>query len=368
MRVALVIERFEDAAGGGEQVAWNVARELVRAGDDVHVLCREGQSAPGVNLTRLATPSFWQPLRVRAFARNVHRALANNDFEAVHAFSRTLDQDVLHVGGGSHADFMQKTYGARGARWRRFSPRHRTLLALERRIFRDPKLVGQCVSAMVQREIAARYGVPEARLPVIPCGVDVERFAPERQGDARERLRAQFGAQNATVWLFAGSGWRRKGLDLAIEALAETTDPATQLWVAGKDAPERWRAQARQLGLDERVVFLGERRDLEQVYVAADGLLFPSRYDAFGLVCLEAAAAALPVIVSANAGASELFGDCGRVIEDADDPTAYASAMDTLASGSARRDLGTRARAMAGNHDWRAHVAKLRTLYAEICR
>jgi len=368
MRVALVIERFEDAPGGGEQVAWNVARELVRAGDDVHVLCRYGEPQAGITLTCLAGPGFWQPLRVLDFARRVRRALADANFDAVHAFSRTLDQDVFHIGGGSHANYMQKTYGRRGARWRRLSPRHRTLLSLERRIFRNPKLLGQCVSRMVQREIATRYGVPESRLPVIHCGVDPKRFAPQGQADARQRLRAERGAEDATVWLFAGSGWRRKGLDLAIEALANAEDRCARLWVAGKDDPRRWLRLARAHDVEDRVQFLGLRGDLESVYAACDGLLFPTRYDAFGLVCLEAAAAALPVIVSTNAGASELFEDCGEVIAEPENPACYAHAMDRLSTAHAREALGARAQAMAAGHDWRTHVAKLRALYQDIDR
>ena len=368
MRVALVIERFEPGRGGGEHAAWNVARELVHAGDDVHVLCRVGQSAPGTNVVRLPTPTFWQPLRVRAFARNVRHALAGERFDAVHSFSRTLDQDVFHVGGGSHADYMQKTYGSTGRAWRVLSPRHQTLLSLERRIFSNPKLIAQCVSGMVQREIADRYDVPRSRLPVIHCGVEVARFAPENQGDAHERIRAELGVGSEAVWLLAGSGWRRKGLDIAMEALARVADANTQLWVAGKDNPKQWRTLAAKLGIDDRVVFLGERRDIEKIYAAVDGLLLPSRYDAFGLVCLEAAAAGLPVITNRSVGASELFKECGTVIEHADDVAAYATAMNSLSTSSERKILGTKALAMAREHDWSEHVAKLRTLYAEIQR
>ncbi len=368
MRVALVVERFEATGGGGEHVAWNVARELVRAGDDVHVLCRRGTDAPGLSVTRLATPSFWQPLRVRAFARNVRRALARADFDVIHSFSRTLDQDIFHVGGGCHADYMQQTYGRRGTRLRRFSPRHRTLLTLERKIFSDPKLIAQCVSSMVQREITLRYGVPEARLPVIHCGVDIERFAPERQPNARKALRAELSAGEATVWLFAGSGWRRKGLDIAIAALARVTDPTTQLWVAGKDDPRRWRALAAREGVAARVRFVGERGDLERYYAAADGLLLPTRYDAFGLVCLEAAAAGLPVVTNRHAGASELFETCGRVVPGTGDATAYAAVMDDLARPEKRSELGAKAREMARQHDWSRHVAKLRALYQSVQR
>ncbi len=368
MRVALVIERFEDAAGGGEQVAWNVARELVRAGDDVHVLCREGTDASGVHVHRLGTPRFWQPIRVTSFAHRVGRELARECYDVVHAFSKAYGPDVLHVGGGSHADFMAKTYGTRGARWRRLSPRHRTLLTLERKMFEAPHLIGQCVSHQVKREIAARYEIDEDRLPVIPCGVDTARFAPEHQGDARERLRSEFGVGDEAVWLFVGSGWRRKGLDIALDALAQCADSRARLWVVGKDDPRRWRALVERRGLEARVRFLGERKDVERLYAACDGVLFPSRYDAFGLVCLEAAAAGRAVVVSAHAGASELFEGCGRVIEPSNDPAAYARVMDELSNPQTRNDLASRARAMAAEHDWSAHVAKLRTLYAGVQR
>ncbi|MFT5442407.1 MAG: UDP-glucose:(heptosyl)LPS alpha-1,3-glucosyltransferase [Myxococcota bacterium] len=368
MRVALVIERFEAAGGGGEQVAWNVARELVRSGDEVHVLCRCGTDAPGLTVTRLATPSFWQPLRVRTFARRVKRALADHNYDAVHSFSRTLGQDIFHVGGGCHAQYMQKAYSRSGALLRRLSPRHQTLLSLESRIFADPKLVAQCVSHRVQREIAGRHGVPLSRLPVVHCGVDVERFAPKSDASARLEVRKELGVDRQTAWLFAGSGWQRKGLDRAITALANVRDRSTQLWVAGKDSQTKWRARAAREGVDGRVLFLGERSDLERVYAAADGLLMPSRYDAFGLVCLEAAAAGLPVIVSAQTGASELFGDCGRVIEHDDDPMAYAHAMDELASSESREQLGALAHTMASQHDWSAHVARLRVLYKGVVR
>ncbi|MDP6979323.1 MAG: glycosyltransferase family 4 protein [Myxococcota bacterium] len=368
MRVALVIERFENAAGGGEQVAWNVARELVRAGDDVHVLCREGADAPGVRVHRLGAPRFWQPVRVTTFAHRVGRELTREHYDVVHAFSKAYGPDVFHVGGGSHADFMEKTYGARGARWRRLSPRHRTLLSLERKMFETPDLIGQCVSHQVRREIAARYGIDESRLPVIPCGVDTARFAPENQGDARDEVRCEFGLGDETVWLFVGSGWRRKGLDIALDALAKCADSRALLWVAGKDDPASWRALAKRRGIEDRVRFLAERKDVERLYAACDGLLFPSRYDAFGLVCLEAAAAERAVVVSADAGASELFEDCGRVIQRAGDPTEYARAMNDLSNPQTRSDLASRARSMAAEHDWSGHVARLRDLYAEVQR
>ncbi len=369
VRIALVVESFEPAGGGVEQVVWKVAHGLAEAGDRVHVIARRGVDAPGVQLHRVAAPSFWQPIRVAAFARGAARRVRSGGpdgpFDVVHAFCRCLALDVFHAGGGSHADYMLHTYGPAGAAWRRLSPRHAVQLALERRIFRDPGAVIQCVSKMVAGEIARRFGVPDERLVVLYNGVDADRFDPARHAADRAALRAELACDGepVSVWLLAGSGWRRKGLATALRALASCPDRTTRLWVAGSDAPAAWQAQARQLGVADRVRFLGARDDMERVYAAADGLLLPTRYDAFGLVCLEAAAAGLPVVTSAAAGAAELIGEAGAVVSDPDDHAAFAAALDRLADPERRRRLGELGRSIAVQHDWSRHVAQLRELY-----
>ena len=105
------------------------------------------------------------------------------------------------------------------------------------------------------------------------------------------------------MWLFAGSGWRRKGLDTALAALAGAESRNTHLWVAGGDTVKPWQERAARLGLGERVRFLGSRSDMESLYAAADGLLLPDPLrPAFGLVCLEAAASGIPVVTCESAG------------------------------------------------------------------
>jgi UDP-glucose:(heptosyl)LPS alpha-1,3-glucosyltransferase len=367
VRVALVVERFEPGGGGVENAVWQVARALVAAGDEVHVVARRGASAPEVRLHPVPVPTFWQPLRVLAFAARAGRAVEAGRYDVVHSFTRTLRQDVIHTGGGSHADFMRHTYGRTGALLRRGSPRHAVQLALERRMFADPKALVQCVSQMVKRELVARFGVDEARLFVVPNGVDPCRFHPERGAAERDALRASLGA-NGTTWLLAGSNWRRKGLDTALRALARTADRGAQLWVAGGDAPAPWRRLTARLGLAERVRFLGVRHDLERVYAAADGLLLPTRYDAFGLVCLEAAACARPVVTSTTAGAAELLGDAAVAVADPEDAAGFARALDRLSDPGLRQRLGAEGRRVAEAHTWQRCVEQLRALYARVRR
>ena len=355
MRVALVIERFEPAGGGMEAVAWQVAHGLADAGDEVHVVARQAAESRAVTFHPVEVRSGWQPLRVSRFAREAARTAPRRDFDVVHAFSRTLDQDVYRAGGGSHADYMKRVYPAWGRRLRRFSPRHALLLGIEQRIFEDDSQTIQCGSELVRSEIAHRFGVPERRLAVIYNGVDVERFQP-REAPPHNR---------DAVWLFAGSGWRRKGLDTALAALAGGPKEA-RLRVAGRDAASPWKRMAARLGVADRVSFLGPQGDMAALYRQVDGLLLPTRYDAFANVCLEAAASGLPVVTSGANGSGELLRDAGVVVEDPEDVSGFSAALERLADPDLRAGLGRRARAIAESHTWPGHIEQLRDLYRKV--
>jgi UDP-glucose:(heptosyl)LPS alpha-1,3-glucosyltransferase len=364
VRVALVIERFEPH-GGVEQVAWQVAHGLAAAGDDVHVVARRADAAAGVHVTRTGGAVRWQPWRVLAFSRAAARAAPRGRFDVVHSFSRTRHQDLYRDGGGSHADFLERRFDGAARAWRRLSPRHRVLLAIERRVFADASQHVQCNSRMVRAELQRRWGLPDARVSVVYNGVDLERFDPARHRAAGERLRATAGADGAPLWLFVGSGFERKGLDTALAALAKAPG---SLWIAGADDTTLWRRRAAELGVADRVRWLGLRRDVEVLYAACDALLLPTRYDAFANVCLEAAAAGRPVVTSADNGAAEILADAGAVIADAGDADAFAAALSALADPVAQARSGECARAVAERFSWGAHVAALRALYARIAR
>jgi len=358
MRIALVIERFLPSGGGVEGVAWQVAHGLAAAGEDVHVFAREHAATSALAVHALSVSRTWQPLRVLRFDRASRAAIARaRPFDVVHSFSRTSVQDVFRAGGGSHADYMRRAYSRTGAGFRRLSPRHQVLLEMERRAFADPSQLVQCPSQMVRDEIRRRHGVPEPRLRVIPNGVDIERFAP-----AANRLRAA----GPTRWLFVGSGFQRKGLDVALEALAASTDRDARLRVVGADAIAPWRSRTEALGLAERVEFLGRRDDLPALYAEADALLLPSRYDAFANVTLEAAAAGLPIVTTATNGASEVVAEAAIVVPEADDVAALRAAIDALADPEERARRGERARAIAALHAWPRHIEALRRLYLDV--
>jgi UDP-glucose:(heptosyl)LPS alpha-1,3-glucosyltransferase len=375
LRIALIVERFEPDGGGLEHAAWRTAHALAAAGDEVTVVARSAspQPTPAVELALLPVPTFWQPLRVRRFAARasswIARARRSGRIDLAHAWSRVPGADVFHGGEGSHWHYLRRTHGERGARWRRSSPRHATLLQLERRIFSAPALHLQSVSAMVERELSARFALAPERLHRVAYGVDLARFAPDG-GEARSAVRRELdpeaGAGDATTFLLAGSGWRRKGLDSALGALAGSATGQARLWIAGGDDPRPWRRRAERLGVAGRLRFLGRRHDLERVYRAADALVLPARYDAFGLVCLEAAASGLPLVLSGATGAAELLADASLVVDDPEDVAGFADALDRLCDPGVRKPLGERARAIAREHDWSRQTERLRALYERV--
>jgi glycosyltransferase involved in cell wall biosynthesis len=111
---------------------------------------------------------------------------------------------------------------------------------------------------------------------------------------------------------------------------------------------------ARSLDIDERVHFLGFRRDIADLMRAADFFVLPSRRDSCPLVLLEALASGLPAIVTDNVGTADLVADkAGFVMEAPDNHARLAKYMNTLTrKPDTRRSLGHAARCVAKKHSW----------------
>jgi glycosyltransferase involved in cell wall biosynthesis len=222
--------------------------------------------------------------------------------------------------------------------------------AWERRVYASSRTV-VAVSEKVRRELIGA-GVPENKIQVIVNGVDLEEFRPGAQ--QRQDLNLPEGARIA---LFVGDiRTPRKNLDSVLHALARVPD--VQLAVVGELRNSPYPMMADHLGLRQRVHFLGFRRDVARIMRACDLFLFPSRYEACSLVLLEALASGLPVVTAVTAGGSELVGsNCGEVLNDPDDVTAMASALDRWSSPAGRGRAASAARASAEKHSW-SHMAE----------
>jgi UDP-glucose:(heptosyl)LPS alpha-1,3-glucosyltransferase len=220
------------------------------------------------------------------------------------------------------------------------------------------------ISALGRAEIRRLYGTPEAAVHLIYNGVDLTRFHPDNRPRLGPEVRRRLGlGAGHFVVAFVGSGFQRKGLDLAIEALALCRDPDLRLLVAGRGDAAPYREQAGRLGLGERVLWLGPEPRVEEVYAAADLLALPARYEPFGNVHLEALASGVPVLSSRAAGGAEVIesGLNGWVVAELT-PAAVAEGLRALREADAA-GLAARARTAAEPFTHDRQVEALGRLY-----
>ena len=229
--------------------------------------------------------------------------------QVVLSLDRVPGCDVFRAGDGVHAAWLQRRSQFESAwksRLRIFNLKHPALLALERQVLASAKLV-IANSKMVAKEIVHWHGVPESRIRIVPNGIG-EAIPRISRVEARRRLDIP---EDAFCALFVGTGWERKGLRFALEAV-EMLGGGTLLVIAGRGRTKRYRSP--------HAKFLGIVQDLPALYTAADVFTLPTIYDPFSNACLEALAAGLPVVTTSANGFSEILtpGVHGHVVDPGD--------------------------------------------------
>ena len=199
--------------------------------------------------------------------------------------------------------------------------------------------------------LVARGIVPRSRLVVITNGLDPAPF--QEAGTRRAAARAGLGvADGQFVWLAAGRLEPQKDYPTLLDAIARCTGsgPDHRLLVAGQGRlrPDLERL-AGQLGLGDRVRFLGVRADIPELVAACDGVVLSSRFEGLPNVVMEAMAGARPVVATRVGGTPELVEQgASGVLVDPGDPAALAAAMsEVMAAPAARREaMGARGRSI----------------------
>jgi UDP-glucose:(heptosyl)LPS alpha-1,3-glucosyltransferase len=304
VKLALVCRPFS-FHGGVETATAGLLGELVRRGHAIDLLSTAGQQdVPGVTVRRLPVVAHPSLLRLVSFALAARAAVRHRGYDVIQSHERGIAQDVYRAGEGTHRGYLRAMGRARA----RASPYHAAVLALERRIFtlRSARHV-IAISRRGREEIRALYGTPDERVTLVYNGVDLARFHPDNRARFGGGVRASLGlGRDEWVILFAGSGFERKGLGPLLAAAARLGDRQWRLVVVGRGREATYRTEADRLGIAERVLWLGARRDIERLYGAADLVALPARYEPFGNVHLEALASGVPILTSAAAGGAEL--------------------------------------------------------------
>ena len=157
-------------------------------------------------------------------------------------------------------------------------------------------------------ELQRNFGLPFEKINVIPNGVNLTMYSGiERDYD----FRRNYAADNEKIILYAGRLVFEKGVQHLIGAMPKILENYhdAKLVIAGKGGMmDELRAQVNYLGLNHKVYFTGYlgSKDVQKMYKCADVSVFPSTYEPFGIVALEAMLSGTPVVVSDIGGLNEI--------------------------------------------------------------
>jgi L-malate glycosyltransferase len=370
LRVLMVNYEFPPL-GGGTGIACSQLLEELGGRRDIEVelvtsdtgsAVERTRFAKGVTVHRLPTPKrdmqYWRASELLGWTR---RALVHAD-----ALSRDRRFDLCHCWAGWPSGIVgywlrrRQPYvvSLRGSDVPGYNKRLRVLDPLVMRHLCRQVWGRSARVVAVSRSLRAlaHETQPDARIDVIPNGVDVRRFTP--------------GDEDGRGLLFVGRLIERKGADVLVEAfgLLAAAHPDLTLTIVG-DGPERPRLEeiARGHGLGGRVSFRGhlEREALAQAYRDAAVFVLPAASDAMPNVVLEAMAAGL-AIVTTRTGAAELLRGNGQMVERADPEDLRAALERYLEDPGLLAQHRHASRRLAEQMSWSSVADFFLAVYAEV--
>ncbi len=316
-----------------------------------------GLAARGHTVTLVTRPSCRLREEARRAGLNVvelplRRAADLGSIAALRGFLKSTAVDVVNTHSG-----IDTWVGSLAARWAGTPVLLRTRhlnLPLKRHwlnfVHYLPDRIITCGEAM-RAQLIEMDGFPAKQLVSIPTGIDFDQFQPKR---ARGAVRASLGLAEADfVILMVGIIRSVKGHEIALQAFQKVAPklPRARLVLAG-DGPRRANTEqlSRDLGLGDRVHFLGFRGDVADLMAAADVLLLTSKSEGVPQVVTQALGLGMPVVATRVGGVPELITheQSGWLVPP-EDPAATAAALERLArEPELARRLGQAGRA----HVW----------------
>jgi len=324
------VRRGYSPSGGAEAYLKRLARALVERGHETQLFATSDwpkSEWPFGSTAHLGTRS------IIGFADELEKVRPQIKCDVLMSFERVWQCDVYRAGDGVHAAGLKRRRKFQMPLQRFVSglnSKHREIVLLEQSLLAQGG-AGRVIanSKMVKDEIVDLYRYPADKIDIVRNGVPLDQF--RSIGQLREKAREDLELEpNEIALLFAGTGWERKGLLFAIEAMALCRGLKLRLLVAGRGNPRPYKAK--------HVQFLGEVADLRPIYAAADIFILPTVYDPSSNACLEAIASGLPVITTRDNGFSEIIEQevHGSIIDSAHELTRLRDAIQFWSDESRR--------------------------------
>jgi len=320
MKLAFVLFKYFPY-GGLERDFLRIAKECQSRGHDISVysFIWQGDIPEGFNVNLIPVKGISNHQRINDFSEKLSQLLLKESFDLVVGFNKMKDLDLYYAADPCYEAKVREQHG----KLYRLGKRYKVFQAMEESVFAPDKNVELLFISDIQMENFKKiYHTPAERFHSLPPGVDRSRIRPDNADAIRERVRKTLDLkEDDKLLLMIGTGYKRKGVDRAMEALASLPEPLrskTFLLVAGEDKLKKYMALATRLGIENQVHLPGARDDVPELLLASDLFMHPARHENTGTVLLEAIAAGIPQLISGVCGYAFHIekADAGKVLSE----------------------------------------------------
>ena len=242
------------------------------------------------------------PSWLRVLLFNFHVCKNKND-NIYFSLERISCPDIYRAGDGVHKVFLNIENKSKT------NLLHKVYLSLEKKCFKNAKKI-IANSEMVKKEIINTYGIEESKIKVIYNGINIEKpnfkeaYVKVMQEFDIDKLKGQ------KIFTYVGSGFKRKGVEDFLFILSKLKFRNFKAFIIGKEKQiSYYKSLCKKFKLERKVIFTGQRIDVKNFYSVSDIFLFPTRYEPFSNVVLEAMNYSNVIITTKQNGAHEILDD-----------------------------------------------------------
>jgi len=240
------------------------------------------------------------PSWLRVVLFNLQVCLTKKD-KFYFSLDRITCPDIYRAGDGVHKVFLTIEKKSKT------NLLHPIYIFLEKKCFNRAKHI-IANSQMVKNDIISTYKIAPEKISVIHNGVSTKEFNYQKSFD---KLSKEFLlSKDQKILLYVGSGFKRKGVKEFLNIISKLKDLDIKAFVIGKEKNiEYYQQLSRELSIDKQVIFTGARGGVDDFYTIADIFLFPTHYEPFSNVVLEAMSFENAVFTTRQNGASEILNN-----------------------------------------------------------
>ncbi|SEI82820.1 UDP-glucose:(heptosyl)LPS alpha-1,3-glucosyltransferase [Azotobacter beijerinckii] len=343
MQLAFILYKYFPF-GGLQRDFLRIALECQQRGHAIRVysLFWEGEIPAGFEVLIAPVKALFNHRRNEKFTAWVQADLARRPVERVIGFNKMPGLDVYYAADPCYEDKAQTLRNPLYRLWGRYWH----FADYERAVFAPQSKTRVLMISEVQQPLFVKhYGTPAGRFHLLPPGIAADRRAPANADEIRADFRREFGlADDELLLVQIGSGFKTKGLDRSLKALAAlpgALKSRTRLIAIGQDDPRPFQLQVKALGLSGQVEILRGRSDIPRFLLGADLLIHPAYNENTGTVLLEALVAGLPVLVTDVCGYAHYIAEagCGQVVSSPFEQEHFNRMLADLLAADDRRAL-----------------------------